>query len=259
MDNIVRYYDRYNEDIRLIKDRAHQIEFITTTKYLDEFMKKGMNVLDLGAGTGRYSIHMASNGVDVTAVDIVPKHVEEIRNKANEKNVELKAVVGNGKDLREFEENSFDAVICLGPLYHISDNEGRARCIEECLRVLKPNGVFMAAYINRYAVFANMIGRDKNNINDQGLINIYKTGREFGNEKDVFYFSSYSEIEGIMDKLKVNKEKHITTDGMMSTLATKINEFKDDEFEKWMEYHLLTCEESSLVGCGLHGLYIGKL
>lgn len=258
MDNIVEYYDKYNEDIRLIKDRAHQIEFITTTKYLDEFIKKGMKVLDLGAGTGRYSIHMASNGVHVTAVDIVPKHVEEIRNKANDENVELKAVLGNGQDLREFEENSFDAVICLGPLYHISDKEDRVRCIEECLRVLKPNGVFMAAYINRYAVFANMVGRDKSNINDLGLVNIYKIGREFGNDEDVFYFSSYSEVEETMDKLNVNKMKHITTDGMMSTLAAKINEFEDDEFEKWMEYHLSICEESSLVGCGLHGLYIGN-
>lgn len=86
---IKNYYNDYDEDNRLIKDNSHSIEFITTTKYLDKYISKGDKVLEVGAGTGRYSFYFAENGCDVTALELSEKHIDIMKNKLT--NTSLKA------------------------------------------------------------------------------------------------------------------------------------------------------------------------
>lgn len=66
---INKYYNNYDEDSRLIKDKAHSIEYITTTKYIGKYLKEGDRILEVGAGTGRYSINYAKNGYRVDSVE----------------------------------------------------------------------------------------------------------------------------------------------------------------------------------------------
>ena len=72
MDNVQdilnNYYNEYDEDGRLERDKAHSIEFITTTKYIEQYLKSGDKILEIGAGTGRYSIHYAKKGFEVYIV-----------------------------------------------------------------------------------------------------------------------------------------------------------------------------------------------
>lgn len=82
MQSIVEYYENYDEEARLIKDNAHKIEFITTMHFLDKFVKPSSRILEVGAGTGRYSFSLAEKGHSVTALDITPKHIEIMKEKA---------------------------------------------------------------------------------------------------------------------------------------------------------------------------------
>ena len=68
-----QYYENYNENDRLVKDKAHKIEFLTTTRYIDKYLKEGDKILEVGAGTGRYSIHYAKKGYNVEAVELSQK------------------------------------------------------------------------------------------------------------------------------------------------------------------------------------------
>ena len=85
---IINYYNNYDEDARLFKEQARQVEYITTITYIDKYLKKGDKILEIGAGTGRYSIHYAKQGYKVDAVELVDKNLQEMRAKIT-KNINI--------------------------------------------------------------------------------------------------------------------------------------------------------------------------
>lgn len=255
---VKKYYEGYDEDRRLIKDKSHSVEFITTTNYLDKYVYKGDKVLEVGAATGRYSFYYTNKGCNVTALELSEKHVDIMKNKLKEKPLAMEVVQGNALDLSRFNNEVYDCVLCLGPIYHLTSEEDRKRCIEECLRVLKLGGLIAVSYISEFSHFVDMINRNKEDINDVGLQNIVKNGVEFGDDSDCFYFSTYDDIEKMMHDNKVEKNVHIGTDGISDMLRARVNEFTGEEFDLWMKYHLDTCENPNLIGYSKHGLYIGR-
>ena len=257
-DKIKQYYEGYDEDRRLIKDNSHSIEFITTAKYLDKYVSQSDKVIEVGAGTGRYSFYFAENGCEVTALELSEKHVDIMKNRLKNKELNMKIHQGNALDLSKFEESTYDVVLCLGPIYHLSKEEDRTKCINEALRILKPGGYIAVAYISKFAHFADMIKRNKDDINDIGLQSIIETGIDSNDPDACFYFSTYDDIEKLMYNNKTEKTIHISTDGIADMLRGSINDFTDKEFELWMKYHLDTCENPNLIGYSKHCLYIGR-
>lgn len=255
---IKKHYDGYDEDMRLVKDNSHSIEFITTTKYLNRYISKGDNVLEVGAATGRYSFYFAERGCDITALELSEKHIEIMKDKLGSKSLSMEVVQGNALDLSRFEGETYDCILCLGPIYHLTNEVDRIRCIQECLRILKPGGFIAVAYISKFAHFVDMVKRDKDDINDIGLQNIVETGVESNDPDACFYFSTYDYIEKLMSDSGVQQIKHIATDGIADMLRSSINDFKDEEFDLWMNYHLDTCENPGLIGYSKHCLYIGR-
>lgn len=95
-DILQDYYSEYDEDGRLVKDKVHNLEFITTTTYIDRFIKEGDEVLEIGAGTGRYSIYYAEKGYKVEAVELIEKNIQILRKKVKD-DMKIKATIGNEK------------------------------------------------------------------------------------------------------------------------------------------------------------------
>lgn len=150
MSNIVDFYNKYDEDIRLSTNKARKTEFNVTTSVLNEYIKAEDKIIEIGAGTGIYSFYYASKGNEVLATDITPKHVEIMKEKLNSfDNINFKAEVANATDLSQYEAESFDVVLCLGPMYHLTNEEDREGCINESLRILKKGGLLAVAYINK--------------------------------------------------------------------------------------------------------------
>ena len=117
-DIIINKYTEYDEDTRLVSDRGHNLEYLTTMRYIQKFLKPGAKILEIGAATGRYSITLAKMGYDVTAVDLTPKNVEVMKSKSKRlKN--FNCMVGDALDLSMFEDKTFDMVLNLGPMYHL--------------------------------------------------------------------------------------------------------------------------------------------
>ena len=90
------YYSNYDEDSRLVKDKAHHIEYITTTKYIEKYLKDGDRILEVGAGTGRYSINYASKGYMVDSVELLDKNLDILKSKIT-KGMNINAIKGNYK------------------------------------------------------------------------------------------------------------------------------------------------------------------
>ena len=144
------YYSHFNEDGRL-KTRHGQVEFITNIKYIDEILNddKNKTILDIGAGTGRYSVELAEMGHNVTAVELVNKNVSQIKMKSDK----VIAKQGDALNLKRFKSDSFDIALLFGPTYHLISHEEKLRAINEAKRVVKPGGHILIMYLmNEYAV-----------------------------------------------------------------------------------------------------------
>ena len=115
MNYVVDSYENYKEENRLTTNNARRIEFVTTTRVLDEIIGTKSKILDCAAGTGIYAFWLADKGHDVTATDITPRHIEIINQTHINKNYNMDTAVLDATDMSCFADNSFDIVLNMGP------------------------------------------------------------------------------------------------------------------------------------------------
>jgi Methylase involved in ubiquinone/menaquinone biosynthesis len=263
MNPIIQFYEMYDEESRLQSRKSKNVEFVTTTKLLDTYFTKKMNILEVGAGSGIYSFYFAQQGHNVTATDLTPKHVA-IMNRRLQDNPKLPIQImeANATELKMFEDSKFDAALCLGPLYHLVDVDQQNKCISECLRVLKPGGIAAFAYIPRLQVFPYVVQGDRRYLTDNWMERIIDRGATYANEEDSFWTDAYyhtsEEIEKRLGAHSVETIDHIGTDGIAPLIGEFIDQLNDDEYEVWLKYHWKTCREPSILGMSNHALILCK-
>jgi len=248
------FYSSINEDGRLCNSRHGELEYMTTMHYIHQYLKAGDSVLEVGAGTGRYSIALAHEGFNVKAVELVQSNIEVMkRNIGYSKNIE--ALQGDALDLSRFEDSTFDLTLVLGPMYHLFDEKDQNRAIDEAIRVTKTNGVIFFAFLSIDALlYCNFL---KGNF-EAGL-KIY-LDESYSTRHCVEQRFTGFEISDF-EKLFADKNvEHITTAGVDSIieLAEQRNDFKmpDKDFKLFFKYHLKNCEKRELLGASSHLLYI---
>lgn len=256
MNNVLKYYEDYDEDKRLGKSNLHKIEYLTTIHFLDRYIPQNSKILDVCAGTGVYSFYLESKGHSVTAVDIVPRFVEIMKDKKKKLSSNINIYLGDACNLNKLNLGKYDVVLCMGALYHLQENSLRRRAIEQCLSSLKEGGILAASYISRYASFITEF--KKTEIDMKTLNEILNNGHSADEKMNSFYLSSSKEINMLMNELNIEKMTDIGTDGIGYMMGNKIHSLSDEEYDFWMDYHYKTCQDESLIGYSLHGLYIGK-
>jgi ubiquinone/menaquinone biosynthesis C-methylase UbiE len=152
-EDITAYYDRGEEAGRL--GDWGRLEMLRTQVLLERYLPAPPAVvLDVGGGPGAYAVWLAGLGFDVVLVDPVELHVEQARAAGV-----ARASVGDAREL-PFADASADAVLLLGPLYHLTEAEDRRRALSEARRVLRPGGVVAAAAISRFASAIDGLAKD---------------------------------------------------------------------------------------------------
>ncbi|WP_438447625.1 class I SAM-dependent methyltransferase [Gorillibacterium sp. sgz5001074] len=258
MLEVLKYYDRYDEDGRLERDNYHRAEFAITVKLLEPYLPAGAQILDAGAGTGRYSLHYAALGHRVTALDLTPKHVELIRGKADGTGLGhlVDAVTGNAMDLSAYADGTFDAVLCMGPLYHMKDGAEREACMRECLRVLKPGGLLAAAYVNLAGNYLYKLMLNPKTLVLEPPTEILTRKIEW--EEGCFASITPEEAEELMARFPMEKLEHATTDGISALMQNTVNALNAEQFAQWLECLYVTNRNPHFLGTGLHNLYIAR-
>ena len=146
MEALTTYYTTHNEDARLTSKHG-MVEFLTTIHYVEKYLKPGMRILEIGAGTGRYSHYFAQNGYDVDAVELMECNIEVF--KANTKDGEnITVQQGDAVDLQNISSEQYDITLLLGPMYHLYTDEDKIAAMSEAIRVTKKGGIVFAAYCN---------------------------------------------------------------------------------------------------------------
>lgn len=148
---IIDHYSTYNESKRLT-DAFGLFELARTKELIERYLPASpITILDVGGASGVYSFWLAELGHRVHLIDIVPKHIEEARNRAETSSFRLEEIsVGDARDLKVPGE-SVDLVLMHGPLYHLCAREDRHQALCEACRALRPGGVLLAFAITRYA------------------------------------------------------------------------------------------------------------
>jgi SAM-dependent methyltransferase len=148
---LAAYYRRGRERDRLTGGRG-DLEFTRTVEIVLRRLPAAPAVVaDIGGGPGRYALWLASLGYQVEHRDLMPLHVEQLRTEADVAGLTgIHTATGDACDL-DLPAASADAVMILGPLYHLADREMRIRALRECARVVRPGGPVFAAAISRWA------------------------------------------------------------------------------------------------------------
>lgn len=250
MTNIEKYYNKFNEDKRLLR-RHGNVEFVTSMKYIHEYLREDKNkkIIDIGAGTGRYSVALANEGYDVTAVELVKYNLGILK----QKNSLVKAYQGNALKLSRFNDESFDITILFGPMYHLIKFEDKVKALKEAARVTKKGGVILVAYVmNEFSVIT--YGFKENNI-----IELIESGKIDENyrvkpgEDDLYDYVRLEDINRINDEVtEVERLKIISADGPADYLRPVLNKMDDKTYEQFIRYHLATCERTELLGASAH-------
>lgn len=248
------FYDRAEEDTRLRRSRHGQLEYYTTMHYIHRFIQNNAKVLEVGAGTGRYSITLAREGMDVTAVELVESNLAVLRENSQGL-ANLRAFQGDATDLSRFGDNTFDGVLHFGPMYHLYEPLEVNRALDEAIRVTKPGGVILFAFLSVFGImYANYfsgnwaLGQAENFTEDHQV-------RHFKEQ----LFTGYDIEE--FEKLFVQKPvEWITTagvDGMVESIENNSDfSIPDQDFEAFARWYVHFSEKRELLGSTNHLLYI---
>lgn len=254
-ENLIKYYNKFNEDKRL-NSKYGQIEFITSLKYIHEYLETmdHPKIIDIGAGSGRYSITLAKEGYDVTAVELVKHNLRMIEKKSDK----VKAYQGNAINLSKFKDETFDLVLLFGPMYHLCDKESQLKALKEAKRIAKKDGIIMVAYcMNEFAVITHGF---KDNQIKKCLENnmLDETFHCLAKPTDLYNVVRLDDIKKLNKEAELERIKIITPDGPANYIRDILNKMDDETFKLFIKYHLSICERKEMLGAAAHTLDILK-
>lgn len=249
------YYSEWNEDDRLLS-RFGQVEFLTTIRFVEKYLKPGMKILEVGAGTGRYSHYFARKGYTVDAVELTERNIAGFKEKTlpNEK---VSIVQGDAVNLCMLKDNAYDIVLHLGPMYHLAAESERKAAISEALRVTKPNGkVFMAYILNEMTVI-NYFFRNGHINEAEAREQIISSNWRFEeNKRKHLAFYRIEDINSLMSGFDSNRLHLVGTEMLSGAMRELLLSMSDEEFFYYTEYIYSICERTDMIGMSGHLLDI---
>ncbi len=255
IDYLRNYYENYDEDSRLVHKRG-RVEFLTTVHYDEKYLEKGMKILEIGAGTGRYSHYFARCGYEVDAVELIEHNIEIFKKNTQDKeNINIRQ--GDAVDLKDIKDNEYDITLLLGPIYHLYTDKERILAISEAIRVTKKGGIVFAAYCNNDMTVYQFCFSQGNIFNERyaNLIN-YDNFKLDSTPAEVFALYRKEDIDALMSNFKVKRLHYVGTDMLTRFIAESIDTMDDVTFETYMRFHLSICERNDMVGATNHILDI---
>ena len=256
MTELEEYYNKFNEEKRL-NSRHGQVEFRVSMKYIMEYLqeyekagceKSDIKLLDIGAGTGRYSVAIANEGYDVTAVELVKHNLGLLK----AKNSSVKAMQGNALRLKKIEDEQFDVTLLFGPMYHLFSEEDRLKALSEAKRVTKKGGVILVAYVmNEYGVLTYAF-KEKHVMECVEQKRFTEDFHTVSEPKDLYDYVRIEDIDALNEKAGLERIKILSPDGPANYMRPFLNQLSDEEFEIFVQYQMATCERPDLIGAGAH-------
>ena len=229
MSKLENYYGKFCEDKRLLS-RHGQVEYTTSMKYIHKYLKPKDRILDIGAGTGRYSVALSNEGYEVDAIELVKYNLGVL--KAKKSNV--KAYQGTALDLSRYQDETFDITLLFGPMYHLFSYEDKLKAISEAKRVTKTNGIIFVAYVmNEYSVLVHGFrdGHIKESLESGKLDETFQTQTNIDDLYSYIRLNTINKLnEDVAKAMDTMLDREIlVSDSTVSSIRMKLDEFVKPE------------------------------
>ena len=256
----------YNSDParehRRLEER--QLEYDLTWRYLQEYLPGQGAILEVGAATGRYTLALAQQGYLMTAVDLSAGLLAECRQRITGAGLErqVRFVVADARDLREVAEGEFDAVLLMGPLYHLITEADRKVALQQAFERLKTDGLIFTAFLSRFAVLADLIKKRPGWIDVQAEV---RSVLERGRRPDDFprggfrgYLAHVSEIAPLHESIGFKTVAIAGVEPVIAADDESYNQLEGEQRQRWLDLFYEISQEKSILGASRHVLYIGQ-
>ena len=249
------FYANYDEEGRLAS-RHGSVEFLTTMRYIEKYLRPGMRILEIGAATGRYSHTLARQGYEVDAVELVQHNIDLFH--ANTQPGEKVTIQqGDARDLSFLADDAYDMTLLLGPMYHLFTVEEQKQALREALRVTKKGGILMAAYCGNEATMVQYcFGRGMLKEEKYRRLVDPVTFKASSDPAELFQLYRREEIDALMAGLNTERLHYVGTDMATNYMRPEIDEMDDELFGLYLQYHFTICERPDCVGVSHHILDI---
>lgn len=241
----------------------HRIEYAMTLRALETWLPPPpARLLDCGGGPGRYAIELVRRGYRVTLFDLSEGNLRLARQKAAEAGVTLQDIEqGTALDLERYADEAFDAVLLMGPLYHLLAQSDRARALREAVRVLAPGGVLFAAFITRFAAHRWFAANDPERpLRDPGFEGIERHGHEGVREEGfVAYYAHPDEVGPLLEEAGLRCEAILALEGILSQIEKiGVNDLQGAAWDYWCDYTWRIARDPAIRGAADHLLAVAR-
>lgn len=263
LHDIAAYYnnDPERENSRL---ERHQLEYDLTWRYLTQYLPSQARILEIGAATGRYTIALAKHSYKLTAVDMSEKLLEIGRRRIMEEGLEdqVSFILADARNLSEIPQKDFDAVLLMGPLYHLVEEVDRKAALKEAADRLKAGGILFSSFISRLGVLGdllrNMPDWIENEAEVQSILNNGKDPDHVPGSGFRGYFAKVSEIAPLHEALGFETLTLAAVEPAIASDDVSYNHLQGRQRQLWLDLLHQIGTEPSIIGASRHILYIGR-
>jgi ubiquinone/menaquinone biosynthesis C-methylase UbiE len=262
MSEVEAYYDE-NAAREWQRLKRHRTEHAVTLRAMEEFLPlPPASILDIGGGPGRYAIELTRRGYDVTLVDLSGDCLAMAQEKARQAGITLHLVVqANALDLSAVPARIYDAVLMMGPLYHLHETQDRLRAVVEAKRFLPQKGILFTAFITRYAAIRYYLINVPGEIDERWESIQVMLDQGLDLEADRFrgaYYAHPAEIEPLLAGAGFDTLCLLGCEGIVAGNEEHINELSGANWERWVDLNYRLAKESPLLGAADHIVFIGR-
>lgn len=253
---VIEQYKGFPEWNRLTYTKAHETEFIITMHYLHKLLASKGKIADVGAGGGIYTKALADEGYNVDAVELTPEYVNHMKEEfAN--NEHIRVFEGNAKDLHFLNDNEYDLVLMMGPIYSIKDFDDRKKACKEALRIAKPGAPVFIAFCLQDAPLIHEIFMSEDPASEITEIGYDReTALVTDNTGSSRLLDTISEVDKIIDVVckdnNAQKVCRFAQDGLSQILNKQVNSMSEKSYSEWIQYLIATAERTDLMGYSDH-------
>lgn len=248
------YYKTYDVENRIKQDKAHLVEFFLSMNFIKKYIKKKVTAIDVGCGTGNYSIALAKKCKKILAVDLMDNLLEILKQKVKKDHCKnISCLCADILDIPKLTNEKFDLILCMGPLYHLNNLATRTKCFNNIKRLAHDKSIIIFTYLTTSAILSSVF---KGKLLFHDFIKLINKKRFYNKP---FYFTSPDYIEKEIKKNSFTIIEHVPLDPISSFCGQQVNSLEESNYNDFVATLIKTSYKRKLLGLSSHNMLITML